>query len=249
MEFISKIPNQNKYANILTFIKMNYLELVNCLLKKYGKVNDDFIVISKYGNARKNNKILRTKEGLQVHHIDEYEMPALSLSAQRTFRIQDLHYHKAERLVYANLLEHLLLHIKIYQESKYNEVQYAVGFGGVYLLVENNINSYYKNEPNTNWHQYMYAAIKESFEDYILLLSYWLYIAEDNKLNLHFHHNYFNNICQRMAVCYDGSINEDVYNSLVALINEMQLKEIIKKKECAVNNRMSRILNESHKND
>lgn len=241
VEFFNRIPNIQNYTEILTLIKMDYYELVEHLLNKYGKAKEDFIIQSKKtGNYRKSIKITRTNEGLQIHHIDEYIIPALSLIIKGHIVPQELPCHKAERLVYANLLEHLLLHIKIYQESKYNDIEFAVGFGGVYLLTENSINNYYKNKPDTSWHKNMYNAISNKYNDYILLLAYWLYISEPNRYNLFYKRTRFADICQRMAVCYDGTINEDVYNSLVALLKEMRLWRKIRQKNREANDEIDK---------
>ncbi|WP_051437270.1 hypothetical protein [Williamsoniiplasma lucivorax] len=63
--------------------------------------------------TKKNTKITRGKDGLNIHHLDEDKAIMLSTSAFAQENPYD--WQKAERLVYCNLLEHLVLHIKIFE--------------------------------------------------------------------------------------------------------------------------------------
>lgn len=88
---------------------MNYDEFVSYLLKKYGPAKYDY-----FTNATcktKSKRISRTKEGLFCHHIDEDK--GYMLSRTGCALEQPFEYQKAERLVYCNYIEHLLLHILI----------------------------------------------------------------------------------------------------------------------------------------
>ena len=59
----------------------------------------------------KNPFVTRTNEGLFCHHIDEDK--AIMLCDDKFAVNNPFEYQKADRLVYCNLLEHLLLHVKI----------------------------------------------------------------------------------------------------------------------------------------
>lgn len=90
-------------------MEMNYDEFVSYLLKKYGPAKYDY-----FTNATcktKSKRISRTKEGLFCHHIDEDK--GYMLSHTGCALEQPFEYQKAERLVYCNYIEHLLLHILI----------------------------------------------------------------------------------------------------------------------------------------
>ena len=59
----------------------------------------------------RSKKISRTKEGLYCHHMDEDK--GFCLSEVSSALPQPFESQKKERLVYCNILEHLILHIKI----------------------------------------------------------------------------------------------------------------------------------------
>lgn len=90
--------------------KALYNQLVKILLEKYGNVDDDFDC----------NPIKRGAEWLDIHHIDETEMDNI---AQRTNAAKKMKnaklldelkiFNKKERLIYANKIEHFLLHYLI----------------------------------------------------------------------------------------------------------------------------------------
>jgi hypothetical protein len=255
--FLEQISTLPASPNISQLISMNYFEMVDYLLKKYGKAQNDYIVQSKKsGKYRKNVKIARTKEGLQCHHIDEYVIPALSLSARvsQSFSEDELEHHKADKLVYADVIEHLLLHIKIYQESKYNNVPYAVGAGGVYLLTENCINVYYEQNPNSNWHKNMYDKIKNNFDDYIIFLMFWLYVSDIKALEPYFHKvgekkTVRCDICEKMAVCYGGTISKTVLTALQSALRQSRLQELITQKNQKVNEYIDSLLSTIRQNE
>ena len=94
---------------------MDYDEQIEYLLKKYGPAKYDYFVSE--DNLTKNRSISRTAEGLECHHIDENIIP--TLSDPDIASIYSYDYQRKERLVYCNLLEHLLLHIKIGQDRYY----------------------------------------------------------------------------------------------------------------------------------
>ncbi|MBP5204880.1 hypothetical protein J6Z37_01100 [Candidatus Saccharibacteria bacterium] len=96
---------------------MTYGELVDYLLKKYGPVECDYFRTE--ACKSKNPKVSRTNEGLYCHHIDEDK--AIMLCNDKITVNNPFEYQKAERLVYCNALEHLILHIKIVEEPRNDE--------------------------------------------------------------------------------------------------------------------------------
>lgn len=168
--------NPDYYNKIM---KMSYAELVKFLLDKYGQVKFDYFINESC--ATKNNKITRTNEGLFCHHIDEDK--AIKLSDTKYAKQNPFEYQKAHRLVYCNLLEHLLLHILIFEEPKnenanINEIQ---GIGGAVCYICKQLNDIY-NEKEFKM-EYMYIVslkVKNDFESYIIMLRrLWKDLAND----------------------------------------------------------------------
>lgn len=98
-------------TEIEILLKANYFECWNYLLKKYGAVHGDYFLI--LDCSINNSKIKRGKEGLYLHHIDGDK--AIFLSNPEFARKKPDDYQRSYRLVYCNLLEHLLLHLKIFE--------------------------------------------------------------------------------------------------------------------------------------
>ncbi len=94
---------------IIKEMHMTYNDLLAYLIQKYGGALYDYFVNEE---CRTNNKkVSRTKEGLYCHHMDEDK--GTLLSHPEYAKSQPFDWQKKERLVYCNILEHLILHIKI----------------------------------------------------------------------------------------------------------------------------------------
>lgn len=85
---------------------LSYWLLVNYLLRKYG-----FVLVNYFTDqteTTRNWKInSRTNAGLMIHPMDENKVVCLTVGHSLW------EFQKSYRPVYCNLLEHLLLHIKI----------------------------------------------------------------------------------------------------------------------------------------
>ena len=101
----------------------DYATYCNYLIDKYGKVNGDYYTAS----FLQNRSIKKSNEGLFLHHIKEDTVA--NLSDAEVARNNSFDYQKAENLVYANLLEHILLHIIIGEQNK------GLGFGGAEIMI------------------------------------------------------------------------------------------------------------------
>lgn len=150
--------------------KMSYLELVKHLLDKYGIVNGDYFL---YPNCKSvNPKIKRSSEGLFIHHIDECK--AILLSDTENALKYPFKYQKADRLVYCNYIEHLLLHIKITLEfgfKSFIETNEMYGFGGAFNFIIPEINDFFGGHNyQREWQLKSFDLIKENFFDYIDIL-------------------------------------------------------------------------------
>lgn len=153
--------------------EMTYNELCNYYIKKYGNVKHDYFSTPECKSVQKKNS--RTKEGLEIHHIDENKHPLLSAKWAKNMPFE---CQKADRLVYVNVLEHLLLHIKIYEEecekSAVTGKQAILGHPGIYFLSQR-INDYFSKEKEINgWHINMAKIIIDNFEEYKNVLFYHL---------------------------------------------------------------------------
>lgn len=111
--------------NIIEYNKVkgyNYEDYVSYLLTKYGKVGGDYY----FEDFSVNSSIKRRDEELFIHHIREDKVA--NLSDKQIAQSSSYEYQKAENLCYANLLEHILLHIMIGEKNE------GLGFGGAELM-------------------------------------------------------------------------------------------------------------------
>lgn len=175
----SALTSSNEYAAELS---MTYEQLVNHLLIKYGKAKGDYFLTESC--ASKNNKIRRTSEELYCHHIDEDK--AINLSKTEYARKNPFSYQKADRLVYCNILEHLILHIKIVEapKSASADSEKIQGIGGILHYIAPQINDFYNShdldKQPTSAHK---SCIQDNFSDYIKILKYlWNVIKHDKEL-------------------------------------------------------------------
>ena len=153
-------------------LKMSYDELVKYLLKKYGASKYDYF--RNESCATKDPRASRTNEGLYIHHIDEDK--AIKLSSKEEALNSPWKYQKADRLVYCNALEHLILHIKIVEKTDEGQ-----GVGGAVVFICPQINECYDGrEPQATWVKNVNEVIKENFEEYIDILKYFLNVCKKN---------------------------------------------------------------------
>ena len=154
-------------------LSMTYDDYVHWLLEKYGPAKFDYF--SNEMCRSKSSNITRTKEGLVCHHIDENK--AILLSDPDIARANPFEYQKKDRLVYCNLIEHLLLHLKIVNEC--HKTNPVLGGGGV-ETIRRQINGYYEDKPcSQSYHTDLYNVIAEKYDDYIKVLKYGIRIYEE----------------------------------------------------------------------
>jgi len=157
---------------------LSYGELVGYLLKKYGPAEEDYFLDS---FTSKNKRVSRTQEGLQCHHIDEDK--AVMLSDEEYARRNPFDYQRADRLVYGDLLEHLLLHVKIAEEPRHplaNEGELP-GIGGAVYMIGREINQFFDGEiPEQEWKRNVTDRIADRFEDFIAIQRHlWRIVQSD----------------------------------------------------------------------
>ena len=188
-------------------LKKSYSQIVDYLLNKYGRATGDYFVNETCRS--KNKKISRTSEGLFCHHIDEDK--AILLSNDQYAVNNPFEYQKADRLVYCNFLEHLLLHIKIAEEPRNanankNELQ---GIGGAVNFIVRQINGFYGGQiPTVEYLAIAMSVIENDYPTYIKMLQHLWKIVQSNPL-------YSLVISkEQLAMNWDGQIIKKIYDEL-----------------------------------
>ncbi|MFT9455675.1 MAG: hypothetical protein ABF575_00130 [Liquorilactobacillus hordei] len=153
-----------KLIYYISLIDRSYSEVVDILLKKYGNVTDDYFKEKSYirflnGEIKSitHGKYKRTREGLFTHHIAEKYEENLG----NTRFIKNFNYpfelQKKENLVYADLIEHLILHALIAKETNGD-----YGYTGYDVFIKPMVIEWYTTDmiPKPDW---MKAVYKRSF--------------------------------------------------------------------------------------
>lgn len=188
-------------------LSMSYDEIVKLFLKKYGAAKHDYFTDREC--TIKNKLVSRTSEGLFCHHIDEDK--AIMLSNDAYAAKNPFEYQKKNRLVYCNLLEHLLLHVKIAEEPRNpdaNENELP-GIGGAINYICKQLNDIYAGkEPTDEWRKKATALVKNNFDDYICILRHLWRVIEQNPL--------YKTIITKQMLCtgWDGKIVERVLEEM-----------------------------------
>lgn len=185
---------------------LSYNDLVKYLLDKYGHAQYDYFCNESCKS--KNRKVPRTSEGLYCHHI--YEKYVSNLCDPFWAKQSPYEYQKANNLVYCNLLEHFLLHIKIaydyadFEIDKNNPLQSKhkrgsfprkiswdtsnaynirnmIPITGGIDFISSDINTLFSQEDSlSEWSRKCYMEIKDNFDDYISLIIEMIQKAVDS---------------------------------------------------------------------
>ena len=210
-------------------MQMTYDELQAYLIEKNGVALYDYFLTPEC--KTKNRKVSRTKEGLFCHHMDEDK--GIRLSNTNCARSQPFEWQKKERLVYCNILEHLILHIKIsvmYQECGLSQPRYVENFvmPGVYYIC-NDINDMYNNDgTNVQWKRRCYEEIKDNYDDYISILKALLFYIDDKYYGDKNEKRYINavdRIIKEFSLGYGEILYNNVYEDIKAYENDIVLRE------------------------
>lgn len=163
-----------KHDEILAEMEMDYETLVKYLKEKYGVAKYDYFTNATCKTRSK--KITRTKEGLFCHHIDEDK--GCNLGDSHYAVEQPYEYQRAERLVYCNYLEHLLLHIQIGKDKYWKEHEkfiFPKEFScfivpGITFICSEINDLFEKNGSLVEWRNRCFKEIEYNFDDYIYIL-------------------------------------------------------------------------------
>jgi hypothetical protein len=189
-------------TTLQNILDMNYDDYVRYLISKYGPAQCDYFANEQCKS--KSSKISRTKEGLFCHHIKENT--EILLSTPEIAQLHPFEYQQKENLVYCNIIEHLLLHIKIVQE--YSKNNSSLGIGGVSMITAQ-INGYYDHPPTSGWHVNAYNVIKDKYDDYIKILTYAVKIINDSE-------NIFGFKSVDFCMDWENIIIDNIYQDLLA---------------------------------
>jgi len=163
-------------------LEMSYLEYVDHLLEKHGPASCDYF--HNQNCVTKNDDVERLDEGLFCHHIDEDK--EIGLSDPEIAREHLPSYQKAERLVYCDYIEHLLLHIKIaLDDVRYNgKEKVGADISGAMMIVRE-LNSFYSNQKLPLPKRKAGERVIEEYARYIKVLRY---LAENIMQTFLFHY-------------------------------------------------------------
>lgn len=165
--------------NILKLLDLDYNQAVEFLLKKYGCAKYNYFHNEKC--ASENSKASRSKEGLFIHHIDEDTY--LNLSDRKCAKEYPYEAQLANRLVYCNYLEHIILHIKIFEKFLKDECKQPATTGLILFMLPdlNNFFAYGKFWKNFNSNVEYRLSIANKFDEYIYILKYFIKISKINE--------------------------------------------------------------------
>lgn len=204
----SKVKPMDGTSYYESMLKTNYQDIVSALLKKYGSAKHNYFKDT--ACKIKNPLVTRTNEGLFCHHIDEDK--AIMLCNDKFAVNNPFEHQKADRLVYCNLLEHLLLHVKIAEnpspDANENELP---GIGGAINFICKDLNDIYSGKKfSDEWRKNVADKVKDNFDDYIIILRYLWNIVEKNPV--------YKAIITKEMLCvgWDGKVVKEVMNALNA---------------------------------
>ncbi|TDV24313.1 hypothetical protein BCF59_0272 [Mycoplasmopsis mustelae] len=212
--------------DIQYLLTLTYQQCCDFLRNKYGEINGNYFV--KENCKTKNQKITRGNEGLHIHHIDEDK--AIMLSNRHFAILNPFEYQKGERLIYCNLLEHLVLHIKIIEHPHPNKNSLeTVGWGGLFNFMIPELNDMYSGfngYKESSIKQYkikLRETIIDYKKEYFMCLKYLMKI---DKTYFIFYLKSFHKICNRD---YDDNINKRIYKRIYFLWKEVNSGNLISK--------------------
>lgn len=148
---------EKKYNYYKGLLSLSYSDAVQSLIEKHGEVVDNYYKEKSY-NKFLNGEIKRiaygkytkTKEGLYCHHIMENEYENISNKEYIAHYKYPYEYHHKENLVYCDLIEHLILHALITEETNGDR-----GFKGLVEFLIPTAEEWYIDgyEPRVLWMQ------------------------------------------------------------------------------------------------
>lgn len=150
-------------------INLDYASLTKYFQNLYGEVPGDYFDL----NFEPNKHIKRFSEGLEIHHIKEWDEKNIflsNLSSPIVAKKHSLEYQKAENLCYVNLIDHFLLHVKI-DLLRFKKFGRTFTEGSDFIF--NKIKYLYDNYEDNLDNPY-FLAIEDKFEYFKDVYNYWV---------------------------------------------------------------------------
>ena len=151
---------------------LSYDDQLKYLKNKYGQPSGNYYLTEECKSG--NSKIKRGKDGLAIHHDKEWnpeDITCHSLSSKDLALKYPYEYQLAHNLTYCNILEHLVLHIKIFLLRR--EAMGGLAFiDGVESYIIPQINDLYQTKRyKQEWLVATKANIEDNYTDYIALVN------------------------------------------------------------------------------
>ena len=149
-------------------IKLDYFSLTDYFKSLYGEVPGDYF----NPDFTPNKDIKRSSEGLEIHHIKEWDEKNVflaNLSNPSIAKRNLFEYQKSENLCYVNLIDHFLLYVKI-DLLRFNKFKRAFTEGSDFLF--NKIKYLYDNYEDNLDNSY-FLAIEDKFNYFEDVYNYW----------------------------------------------------------------------------
>lgn len=199
--------------DIQRILKLSYEDYVNELKVKYGPVGGNYFIDTSC--QKPNKKIKKGNLGLFIHHIDEDK--AILLAEPKHAILNPFEYQLANRLVYCNLLEHLILHIKIMENPhKDKNINEDVGVGGVYVFLIPELNDIYSNcEYKLDWKKKVAENVINNKQEYFECIKLLMTKFKEYPLNL-----YLTSL-KALYGGYDINNNKKVFDEIINLYNSI----------------------------
>ncbi len=192
---------------------MTYLQYCDYLQSKYGIGLSDYMSPS----FKKLSSVTRTGEGLIAHHKAEDKAPLLSqpeIAARFPFEWQ-----KKENIVYCDLLEHLLLHVKICMYPSPDKIDgMEVGIGGVINFLVPELNDLYSGyQAKQAWQKNCYDLVADDEEVYLAILKDFIdYKRNDPEFGIL---SLFSSYHEQFGAGWNRKKNERIFTEILNIYN------------------------------
>lgn len=159
-----------KSSEINFELSLSYSDLCSYLLQKYGPVPGNYFTNETCSTV--NTSIKRSNEGLEIHHLCESLDSAYNLSSPVEARQHTFDYQLSKNLCYCNLLEHLILHIKI-NLNRASTLQ-GIIIDGAFVISQRLDELYEVCRTLSDRDRALLEPITNNYSDYINLTNTWL---------------------------------------------------------------------------
>lgn len=156
------IDQTQRFQHYLALIELSYDEAVAQLRARHGLVKDDYFVQASYEQFLA-GKVLRlqrgnysrTRDGLCTHHVAENQFSNMSDAVTIKQNQYPFTYQRSKYLVYADEVEHLILHALITAETGGQ-----FGYHGYREYLSKDVWAWYVDRkiPQKNWRHRCYGA-------------------------------------------------------------------------------------------